>query len=441
MASIPFQPAAAPQGQMASGNLPESLLVSLAPLSHDAFESTLAHLSEAFAGSTVLVATPDLPAGVADTFGTGLEPSTNGDTEPSRESLSGQDLANRYTNLHLITEPPAVPPPGAWVLTAADFLNAFKLAQQHNASACLLLGAEAQSLSPAALRSIATAVGGIGETVGIADLAVPRYDLGPRDGLVNSAILYPMSRAVYGTRPRFPLAVDLGLSLRMAERMAISAQKYTASGQNDALLWPVAEAALAGYHIAEVGAGERTIPQPGTTDLNSLLARITASLFSDVEARAAFWQRSRIAQPAAKSAPPRKAANNGFADLDVQPMLDSFRLAYSNLQEIWSLVLPPNSLLGLKRLAASEPQSFRMADALWVRILFDFLLAFRLRTINRGHLLGALTPLYLAWVASHILYARSGVDPEHHIEELAKAFEFDKPYLVSRWRWPDRFNP
>jgi len=426
---------------MASGNLPESLLVSLAPLSHDAFESTLAHLSEAFAGSTVLVATPDLPLGAADTFGTGLETDANGDTEPSRESLSGQDLANRYTNLHLITEPPAVPPPGAWVLTAADFLNAFKLAQQHNASACLLLGAEAQSLSPAALRSIAAAVGGIGETVGIADLAVPRYDLGPRDGLVNSAILYPMSRAVYGTRPRFPLAVDLGLSLRMAERMATSAQKYTASGQNDALLWPVAEAALAGYPIAEVGAGTRTIPQPGTTDLNSLLARITASLFSDVEARAAFWQRSRIAQQTAKSAAPTKAANNGFADLDVQPMLDSFRLAYSNLQEIWSLVLPPNSLLGLKRLAASEPQSFRMADALWVRILYDFLLAFRLRTINRGHLLGALTPLYLAWVASHILYARSGVDPEHHIEELAQAFEFDKPYLVSRWRWPDRFNP
>jgi hypothetical protein len=441
MASIPFQPAAAPQGQIASGNLPESLLVSLAPLSLDAFESTLAHLSEAFAGSTVLVATPDLPAGSADAFQNDLEPSDNGDTGQGRGLSSGQELANRYPNLHLITEPPAVTPPGAWVLTAADFLNAFKLAQQHNASACLLLGAEAQSLSPAALRAIAAAVGGVGDTVGSADLVVPRFDLGPRDGLVNSAILYPMSRAVYGARPRFPLAVDLGLSLRMAERMATSAQKYTASGQNDALLWPVAEAAVAGYGIAEVSAGKRTIPQPATTDLNSLLARITASLFSDIEARAAFWQRSRIAQQAAKSAAPSKANNNGFAELDVQPMLDSFLLAYSNLQEIWSLVLPPNSLLGLKRLAAADAKAFRMADALWVRILYDFLLAFRLRTINRGHLLGALTPLYLAWVASHILYARSGVDPERHIEELAQAFEFDKPYLVSRWRWPDRFNP
>ena len=82
-----------------------------------------------------------------------------------------------------------------------------------------------------------------------------------------------------------------------------------------------------------------------------------------------------------------------------------------------------------------------MSDSLWARTVYDFLLAYRLRTINRGHLLGALTPLYLAWVASHILLARSGVDPEKHVEEVALAFETDKAYLVSRWRWPDRFNP
>jgi hypothetical protein len=99
-----------------------------------------------------------------------------------------------------------------------------------------------------------------------------------------------------------------------------------------------------------------------------------------------------------------------------------------------------------------------MPDSLWARIVYDFILAYRLRTINRGHLLGALIPLYLAWVASHLLLtapagtvgtaasnARSpgahALSPEAHIEALAAAFEADKPYLVARWRWPDRFNP
>ena len=125
-------------------------------------------------------------------------------------------------------------------------------------------------------------------------------------------------------------------------------------------------------------------------------------------------------------------------------MLEAFRLAYSNLHEVWSLVLPPHSLLGLKRLSVTPAESFNMPDSLWARIVYDFLLAFRLRTINRGHLLGALTPLYLAWVASHVLQigqTGAGRNPEQHIEAVAAAFEADKPYLVSRWRWPDRFNP
>ena len=122
-------------------------------------------------------------------------------------------------------------------------------------------------------------------------------------------------------------------------------------------------------------------------------------------------------------------------------MIESFRLAYSNLSEIWSLVLTPQSLFGLKRLSAMGPEQFSMADSLWARIVYDFLLAYRLRTINRGHLLGAMTPVYLAWVASHLLRTDAGEDAENQVEALAAAFEKDKPYLVSRWRWPDRFNP
>jgi hypothetical protein len=126
---------------------------------------------------------------------------------------------------------------------------------------------------------------------------------------------------------------------------------------------------------------------------------------------------------------------------DIGPMIEGFRLAYTNLQEIWSLVLPPNTLLGLKRLSVVDANSFHMADNLWARIVYDFLIAYRLRTINRGHLLGALIPLYLAWVAGHINATASGADAERHIEAVAAAFDADKPYLVSRWRWPDRFNP
>jgi hypothetical protein len=75
--------------------------------------------------------------------------------------------------------------------------------------------------------------------------------------------------------------------------------------------------------------------------------------------------------------------------------------------------------------------------------VFDFALAHRLRTINRDHLLKSMTPLYLAWVASyaHDLETGGATALEQRLERLSLAYESGKPYLVSRWRWPDRFNP
>jgi hypothetical protein len=54
-----------------------------------------------------------------------------------------------------------------------------------------------------------------------------------------------------------------------------------------------------------------------------------------------------------------------------------------------------------------------------------------------------MTPLYLAWVASYALETKDAsiTDFQNRLERLALAYESQKPYLLSRWRWPDRFNP
>jgi len=377
------------------------LLVSLVSLPQEAFDATLTNLALAFPGETIFVATPDA----------------------APQSSSGSPLRLLPYSVTTVSASP-------WLLTAADYVNTWKLAQENHATACVMLGPETQSIHPQTIRALA-------KSALLSDLTLAHYDLGPHEGLINSAILYPVTRALFGTRPRFPLSIDVGLSLRMAARLATVAQRFTASGQNDAILWPLSEAATANCSTTEIAVSPRTLPQPTALDVNTLIAQIAGSLFTDVDAKAAFWQRARATQPPQLIMPTAPIAEPP----DIAPMLDAFRLAYTNLHEIWSLVLPPNSLLGLKKLSLMSPETFRMPDNLWARIVYDFILAFRLRTINRGHLLGALTPLYLAWVASHLTLISSGTAPEKHILDVATAFEADKPYLVSRWRWPDRFNP
>jgi hypothetical protein len=379
-----------------------SLLVVLPSVRQAHIDTIVANLTASVPGESLVIATPE---GAATDSGSNVQ----------------------------FVEFPANKP--SWTLTAGDFVSAHQLAEQNGAHAMLLLGPECASLSAKGLASLAYAV-----TAASADLAIPCYDLPPRAGLVNSSILYSLSRALFATRVRFPLAIDLGLSLRMAERLAAAAQRCVALNQSDSPVWVVNEAMVAGMKIDEVEVGARELPQPPDPDLNSILPFVTGSLFADIETKAAFWQRARTSQPLRRQSVTAAAApTDGSAE--VASLLQGFHLAYANLREIWGLVLPPNTLLGLKRLSLIEGAAFRMPENLWARIVYDFLIAYRLRTINRGHLLGALIPLYLAWVASHINAIASGEDAERHIETHAAAFEAEKPYLMARWRWPDRFNP
>jgi hypothetical protein len=379
--------------------MPTDLLVMVADMHPEQLEVLLGNLSAVFTPETTLVATEN-PVPVS------VNPSLRVVSAPSTKSVLS--------------------------LSAAEFLRGAQLVEENQPRAVLILGPGAESLAPGGITQLANAVLATG-----LDLALPRYRLPPHAGLINSAILYPLTRALFSAQARFPLALDLAVSARMAKRLGLLAQKPIAGDPAETLMWPVSEATVAGFTIDEFAVGERAVPQPSESDVNALLSRVTGSFFADIESKAAFWQRPR------RMPPPRRVveaaqAIEGTAELP--RMVESFHYAYNNLLEIWSLVLPPHSLIGLKRLTTMSADDFRMPDALWVRIVFDFLVAYRLRSINRGHLLGALIPLYLAWVAGHINLAAAGTDPERHIEALATAFEADKPYLVARWRWPDRFS-
>lgn len=105
--------------------------------------------------------------------------------------------------------------------------------------------------------------------------------------------------------------------------------------------------------------------------------------------------------------------------------------------------MPPVTLVEVRRLTSAPLERFRLPDALWARIVFDFALGHRMRVMNRDHLLRAMTPLYLAWVASFVLEVGDAdrAAASARLERQCAAFEAEKPYFVARWRWPDRFNP
>ncbi len=326
-----------------------------------------------------------------------------------------------------------------WAHASAAQGALLALAGQAQAQVIVVIHPDLAALTPEAFSRLAGPV-----QAREADLTIAEYTRGPFDGLLNSSILAPLTRALYGRRVRFPLAPDFAVSPRLAVRLAMVAAGRTQGGITP-ILWPTTVAAGMDAVVIEVPLGIDHPSPAADIDLSTAIAQIVGSTFAEMETHAPLWQRVRSAP---HTAPARSGVMQGSvaseaAKIDIAPMIKSFNLGARSLQDVWGLVLPPVTLLDLKRLTLLAPEKFRMPDELWVRILYDFAMGYRLRTINRTHLLGALTPLYLGWVASYINEAAAdpGFDAEVRTERLARAFEEGKPYLVRRWRWPDRFNP
>jgi hypothetical protein len=273
------------------------------------------------------------------------------------------------------------------------------------------------------------------------DLVTPCYAHGKFEGLLNNCLISPLTRALYGARIQSPLGPDLGISRRLYQRI-LGLEGARPAGRVHAPASIAATAVCSGFKICQAHMGLRLYPPMDWTNLSSLLAQVLGPIFLDVERNAACWQRPResVYTP---SFGDRIAVTEDHGTVDVGRMLELFRLGTRDLLEVWSVVLPPATLFGLRKLSSLTTEQFRMPDELWAHVVYDFALGHRLRTINRDHLLRAMTPLYLGWLASYALEMQNATvrAAEQRLEQLCQAFEVAKPYLVSRWRWPDRFNP
>jgi hypothetical protein len=346
---------------------------------------------------------------------------------PVSEQVAGLDLLHypvSQTDRFLNAPPPLF----------GSFQEVFQISQKVGAKCCCVWNTSLQPVSAHIISELVNPLLHEGF-----DLAVPRYIEMKLGSLINSSIIYPLVRALYGKGILYPMAIDLGFSAQFVDRLVKPDPKTHLPRSQQ---WIAMEAICNGLTICQVYLPMEPPRPPESIDVSSLLVTVLGRLFSDLERNATFWQRSNGSPniPAFGEATTKETEES---PVDVHPMIETFQLGYRNLREIWNFAMPPATSLELKKLAALPANAFRMPDDLWVRIVYDFALAYRQRAINREHLLRAMTPLYLAWVASYALETKD-TSPDgfhYYLERLALAYEKQKPYLLSRWRWPDRFNP
>ena len=217
------------------------------------------------------------------------------------------------------------------------------MARELGVTACAVIGLDLAALETNFLAPVLTPI-----LENRCELAMPFYTLGKFDGLLNSSILYPLTRALYGRRVRFPLAPDFCFR-----------PNDSGTGDSPATIGITgADSFLAG----DGGGAARSLRLSGLCGHSPRAGsrRGGPEHHSYADGRVhCFWILPPMLRCGSAFAVPsmetfRRGSRRpptGHAHADTTPMIETFQLGFRNLQEVWSLVLPPVTLLELKRLS------------------------------------------------------------------------------------------
>jgi glucosylglycerate synthase len=273
------------------------------------------------------------------------------------------------------------------------------------------------------------------------DWVCPAYRRGKLEGMLNTAIVYPLVRALFGRRVRQPCGGEAALSLRLV-RALVAAPGWRRIPEERPEAWLAVFALSGPFRVAQAWLGRWMGDAGPADDASHALAGAVGPVFDEMVRHADRWQRVEGSEsvPSFGEPGPPDDARSSLATAELEA---AFRLGLRELGALWAHVLPPATMLALRRAAAASPGTPLVSDAIWAKIVYDFGLAYSLRTLDRQQLLRSMTPLYLGWVAGYAddVRGRDGEATEARTEALCQAFEREKAYAIARWRWPDSFDP
>jgi hypothetical protein len=310
------------------------------------------------------------------------------------------------------------------------FRTIFAIARRLKVRACAVVDSDLRSITPEWVQLL------LGPVIqdGL-DYVAPLYLRHKYDGTITNSIVYPMTRALYGKEVRQPIGGDFGFSGRLAAHYLTKPVWESDVARFGIDIWMTTTALADGFKVCQafLGAKIHDAKDPGS-DLAGMLTQVVSSVFDLMRTYGDVWRRVQGAEEVPLYGFPHGVGLEPV-NVNVDRMLAIFKQAARDLAEVWERTLTAEVLAEVVRLAASPATPFHLPDPLWVRVVYDFAVAYQRRTLPPEQLLRSLFPLYLGRTASFVVQtADSPADEvEGIIRTLADAFVRDKGYLLLRW--------
>jgi len=359
--------------------------------------------------------------------------SDGGSTDGTAEVVASADItslaailvSHPLTPVHKIVTPyDGLPGKGS------AFRTIFAIAERLQAKACAVLDSDLRSVTPEWIQLLLGPVAEQGF-----DYVAPLYLRHKYDGTITNSIVYPLTRALYGKEVRQPIGGDFGFSGALAAHFLSQPVWETHVARFGIDVWMTTTAIADEFKVCQafLGAKIHDAKDPGA-DLAGMLVQVTSSVFDLMRTYKHRWKVVDRAEEVPLFGFPHGVGLEPV-NVNLERMLGIFRQAARDLGEVWQKALVPETLAGVSALAADSSVEFHFPDALWVRVVYDFAVAYEHRVLPAEQLLRSLVPLYLGRTASFVREtADSGAEEvETIIRSLADAYLADKDYLRRRW--------
>jgi len=307
----------------------------------------------------------------------------------------------------------------------------FEVARELNVKAFVMVDSDLRSIVPEWIELLAGPI-----LKGGYDFVAPMYSRFKYDGTITNNIAYPLTRALYGARIRQPIGGEFAVSGDLLQR-------YLELDTFDELIarfgidiWMTHSAINEGFAVcqARLGAKIHDAKDPAS-DLGPMFRQVVGTLFRLAGHYEDRWLRVRGSHAIPEYGFERVIAPEEIS-VNHAKLIDNFDNARLTNRDNWTQMLAPEQLERVMSLEWTDVASFHFPAELWIRCLYDALVAFHRPDADHERLLAALTPLYFGRTAGFIAETLEMTtdQAERVVDAQAREFEELKPYLVGRWR-------
>jgi len=306
----------------------------------------------------------------------------------------------------------------------------FEASQLLNAKVCLLFDSDLRSITPDWIHRMVEPILNDG-----VDFIAPYYTRYKYDGTITNNIVYNLTRALYGYRVRQPIGGDFAFSLPLIKKYLPHEGWDTDIARFGIDIWltTVAMVNKASIVQANLGVKIHDVKDPAEA-LGPMFRQVVSTLLMLMEDHEKVWKGVKGSQAVPIVGPALKIEPKPF-EINITKLVDDFKTGFSNYKEIWQKIVAPDNWEIIETLAKKDVKEFVFKTEVWAKILYDLAAAFHHWKGNRQLMVGLMTPLYFARVASFVnrTLDMSNEEAEAIVEDQAETFEKTKNYLIQRW--------